>query len=155
MIKRINSDSIALGIIVGISLICGTFSGMYVAHADDISTGAAVQAQATDPIGQSVVATSTDGTGGTSNHIGGSIVTGDASASSTVDNQLNINTIGISTASGGDEPGRMNSSNLTASTSNEGMLNSQALAQALTGDNSVVGGNGVNTISTGNAMNAP
>src|SRR3989344_1446092 len=71
------------------------------------------------------IATSTDGTGGL---MGGEIVTGDATASTTVDNELNTNIINVADTCSEDSndelcdaPGEeMNSSNLTASTTTTG-----------------------------------
>ena len=92
-------------------------------------------------------ATSTDGSGGLATTTGGTIITDDANASTTVDNLLNLNTVN------GDIAGQeMNSSTFTASSTNSGILDSAATSTAMTGENEVIGGEGVNLIVTGNAV---
>ena len=65
---------------------------------------------------------------------GGTITTGNAVASSTVDNGLNSNTTDP------DQPGRTNSSTITSSNTNDGALDSAATSTADTGSNTVTGG---------------
>ncbi|TSC68734.1 MAG: Uncharacterized protein G01um101456_516 [Parcubacteria group bacterium Gr01-1014_56] len=89
------------------------------------------------------VATSTDGTGGLT---GGTILTGDALASTTVENELNTN---ITNAV--DQPGESNSSVLTASTTNEAELSTEDITDASTGENTAEGGESLATIVTGTA----
>lgn len=102
--------------------------------------------------GQEVVATSTeaqDGTGGQSNDVGGTIITGDATASTSVENTLNTNDVDPDTAC---DPGACtNSSTITATSTNEAIASTTASTSALTGENEVQGG-GTATIVTGNAI---
>lgn len=96
---------------------------------------------------QTEVATSTDGTGGQSSDTGGTIITDDATASTTVDNLLNRTDVSA------DQPGEeMNSSTFTASSTNSGVLASAASSTAMTGENAALGGEGANLIVTGNAI---
>ena len=92
-------------------------------------------------------ATSTQTTGGTATTTGGTIITGDATATTTVDNTLNTNSANPDQANQ-----HMNSSGLNATSTNQGELGSAATSTAITGDNSVLGGIGINTIETGNAV---
>ncbi len=94
--------------------------------------------------GQVEVATSTDGTGGLSG-VGGTITTGDATASTSVDNQLNHN------QTNPDSPGETNSSAIAASTTNDGTLTSQSTTTASSGENTAEGDMGIATIVTGTA----
>ena len=96
---------------------------------------------------QTEVATSTEGTGGQSSDTGGTIITNDATASTSVENLLNRTEVNA------DQPGEeMNSSTLTASSTNSGVLGSAATSTAMTGENAAVGGEGTNLIVTGNAV---
>ncbi|MGC9602187.1 MAG: peptidoglycan-binding protein [Minisyncoccia bacterium] len=103
-------------------------------------------ASSTDPDLQTQVATSTDGTGGTATTTGGTVTTGDAVATSSVDNELNSNTTDP------DQPGRTNSSTITSDNTNVGALDSVATSTADTGSNTVTGGTADNTIVTGDAV---
>ena len=91
-------------------------------------------------------AISTNGTGGTATSTGGTIDTGAANASTTVDNNLNTDNVSP------DAPGKANASTITASSTNDGVLDNAATSTADTGDNTVTGGTGDNTITTGNAV---
>ena len=91
-------------------------------------------------------AVANDGTGGTATTTGGTIATGDAAASTTVENGLNSNTVSP------DSTGKTNSSTITASSTNDGILGSAATSTSDTGTNSVTGGDGSNSIVTGNAV---
>src|SRR3989344_7068050 len=96
---------------------------------------------------QTEVATSTEGTGGQSSDTGGTIITNDATASTSVENLLNRTEVNA------DQPGEeMNSSTLTASSTNSGVLGSAATSTAMAGENAAVGGEGTNLIVTGNAV---
>lgn len=90
------------------------------------------------------VATSTDGTG---NKIGGTIFTGDATASTTVKNTLNITKV-----NGLDNPGVTNSSVITSETDNTAELTTTDETLSHTGENRAEGGQGLATIITGNAV---
>ena len=92
-------------------------------------------------------ATSTDATGGTATTTGGTIETGDATATTTVDNSLNTSAVNPDEA---DQ--KMNASNLIATSTNQAILSSAATSTAATGENSVLGGVETNTIVTGNAI---
>ncbi len=96
--------------------------------------------------GQVLTATSTDGTGGQSG-VGGTVITGDATATTTVQNEMNTNTADVNNG-----PGETNSSSLTSSTTNEAELGSNASSTAETGDNQAEGGEGLATIVTGVAI---
>ena len=111
---------------------------------DTGSTASSTPALDTQP--QTQVATSTDGTGGTATTTGGTINTGDATATTSINNALNSNDAEP------DSPGGSNNSNITASTTNDGSLDSAATSTADTGSNTVTGGSGDNTIVTGNAV---
>lgn len=100
---------------------------------------------APEVLSQAATTTAQDGTGGVASDVGGTVVTQDATASTTVDNQLNANTTNP------DGPGNTNSSNITASNENEGSLVSAATSTAETGEN-VVMGVATSTIETGNAQ---
>src|SRR3989344_2563299 len=90
---------------------------------------------------------SEDGTGGAATTTGGTIQTGDATATTSVSNTLNTNSINP------DQPGQeMNSSTFTAAADNFGVLRSAATSTAMTGENEVIGGAGANLIVTGNAV---
>lgn len=96
--------------------------------------------------GQVLTATSTDGTGGQAD-VGGTIITGDATATTTVQNEMNSNT-----ANTDNSPGETNSSQITSSTTNEAELGSVASSTAETGENKAEGGEGLSTIVTGVAI---
>ena len=98
------------------------------------------EALAIDPL--LMVATSTDGTG---SKVGGTIFTGNATASTTVKNILNI------TRSNVDGPGETNSSRITVDTDNIGDVTTTDETLAYTGDNRGLGGVGDATIRTGRA----
>src|SRR3989338_5634334 len=92
---------------------------------------------------QTEVATSTNGTGGL---FGGTIDTGDAMATTTVKNELNIN------ITNPDSAGESNSSVLTSENTNEGEVMSGSLTVSTTGENEADGGVSLATISTGMAV---
>lgn len=103
--------------------------------------------------GQEVVATSTeaqDGTGGKHHDAGGTIATGDAVASTSVENELNKNDVDPDTAC---DPGACtNSSTITATSTNEAIASTTASSRATTGANIVEGGEGIAAVVTGNAF---
>lgn len=96
---------------------------------------------AIDP--QFIVANDNDGTG---SKIGGTIFTGNATASTTVKNVLNITRANV------DGPGVTNSSHITADTDNEAILATADETRAFTGQNKALGGEGTATIGTGKAV---
>ncbi|RJQ35628.1 DUF11 domain-containing protein [Candidatus Parcubacteria bacterium] len=126
-----------VGIVFSFAAIVFVFvPGMYSALADD-STATTTAA----------VATSTDGTGGEASNTGGTIETGDATASTTIDNTANHSEVFP------DAPNEeMNSSNLTSTSTNDALVISGATSTAATGDNTIEGGEGTNLIVTGNAV---
>ena len=150
----IQKQIVPLGIFIALALLMLASAGStYIVHADTAAaTTTPVVAGATDPSPsgalpqQSAVATSTYGTGGTATSTGGVIVTGTATATSSVDNELNANTTNP------DQLGVTNSSNITASSTNSGILSSFASTTAMTGDNTVTGGDGSTVVATGNAI---
>ena len=89
------------------------------------------------------VASATDGTG---HKIGGTIFTGDAVASTTVKNTLNISKSNV------DGPGVTNGSIITSDVDNEATLTTTDSTQAETGENTALGGEGLASIRTGNAV---
>jgi hypothetical protein len=124
------------------------------AHADDgnaTSTDGAPGANA----GQ-VIATSSDGTGG-QHGAGGAIVTGDATATTSAQNNLNLNDTGDTDTSCTAEEvdkngGCLNSSEFDATSTNEALVGSFASSTASTGANTADGGQGLASIVTGNAF---
>src|SRR3989344_4143339 len=90
------------------------------------------------------VATSTDGTG---SKIGGTIFTGNSTASTTVENTLNITRV-----NGFDSPGVTNSTVITSETDNIAELVTEDETLSQTGENKAQGGQGLATIITGNAV---
>jgi hypothetical protein len=92
---------------------------------------------------QTEIATSTDGTGGL---IGGTIFTGDAVATTSVENELNTNSINP------DTEGESNSSPLTNENNNEGDVASLSETVSATGENQAEGGVSLATVSTGHAV---
>jgi|GEM_PF-683294 hypothetical protein len=102
---------------------------------------------------QMQAATSTDGTGGTATTTGGTIITGDATASSTVDNSLNITSSDLpDSPCDGAKNKCTNSSHLNDISTSTGALDSTATSSADTGDNTVTGGQGANVVITGDAV---
>lgn len=98
--------------------------------------------------GQIATSTAEDGTGGQSSDIGGTVITGDATATTTVQNELNTNITNPP-----DDPGEeSNSSQISSENENVGELASQATSTADTGVNTAQGGDGTSTIVTGNAV---
>ena len=97
---------------------------------------------ATEPL-VLAIATSTDGTG---SKIGGTVFTGNAVASTTIKNVLNI------TRSNVDGPGISNSSIIKSEADNEGDLMTSDETIAYSGDNRGEGGEGLATIRTGRAV---
>lgn len=93
-----------------------------------------------------VIATSTDGTGGL-HDVGGTITTGNANATSTTENSVNLNDV-----SNVDSPGDTNSSTFNATSSNDALVNNFATSTASTGANVAEGGQGLATVVTGNAF---
>jgi hypothetical protein len=115
------------------------------AYADDAASSTTPTTEETAT--QTTTATSTDDTGGAASDTGGTIATGDATASTTVDNSVNQNNIDP------DHPGEeMNSSTLTSTSTSDAIVSSEASSTAATGENSIDGGTGINTIVTGNAQ---
>jgi hypothetical protein len=103
-----------------------------------------------------VVATSSDGTGG-KHDVGGAIETGDAAATTSAQNVLNINDVSDAdsacTAEEVDENGGcLNSSEYTATSTNEALVGTFATSTASTGANVADGGQGTTTIVTGAAF---
>jgi hypothetical protein len=92
-----------------------------------------------------VIASSTDGTGG-QHDVGGTIATGDATATTTVDNNVNTNAVAP------DSAGDTNSSTITATSSNEALVGVFSTSTASTGANVAQGGEGLATVVTGNAF---
>lgn len=100
---------------------------------------------------QAATTTAEQATGGQTAN-GGTIQTGNAVATSSVDNQLNLS------SASPDQPGETNSSTITASSTNDGVLASAATTTAATGDNTASGpGNSLivtgNAVSTANVIN--
>lgn len=124
----------ALALSIGL---LGASSGTPLAYAEDVAT-------TTDQGVETTIATSTDGTGG---QLGGTIITGDATASTTVENELNTNI-----ASDVDSPGEANSSHIVASTTNEATVEAVDSTEAATGENQAGGGESLATVDTGNAV---
>ncbi|MBX4191914.1 peptidoglycan-binding protein [Candidatus Parcubacteria bacterium] len=89
-------------------------------------------------------ATSTDGEHGVSG-IGGTVGTGNAQASTTINNDLNTTTVNP------DKPGELNGSGVNSTASSTGELGSFSTTSALTGQNTAEGGEGLATVITGNA----
>ncbi|MEK7068559.1 MAG: hypothetical protein AAB964_01955, partial [Patescibacteria group bacterium] len=151
-----NMSSFWVGLLLALTI---SFGAAYFAHAEDGQNGGA---DANTP--QTEVATSTDGTGGQSG-VGGTVITGDATASTSVDNELNTNSVSISQNCAAatstdptpeelcDNPGQeTNSSTITASTTNQGELGSAASSSATTGANAAEGDDGLATVVTGDAL---
>ncbi len=150
--------TLGIGVFLMLAVIVSMGAPLRMAHADtdngdqNVATDQAPDpnapniVDANNPPQQSQTATSTEGTGGLSSDTGGSIETGDAIATSSVDNSLNQN------SSFPDSKGTTNSSTITASTTNAGELDSAASSTAETGTNAVVGGEGANSIKTGDAI---
>src|SRR3990167_979513 len=105
------------------------------------ASATSTEALANDPF--FATASSTDGTG---HKIGGTIFTGDAVASTTVKNILNI------TKSNVDGPGVTNGSIITGDVDNEATLTTTDSTQAETGENIALGGEGLASIKTGRAV---
>src|SRR3989338_8427876 len=105
------------------------------------ASATSTEALASDPF--FATASSTDGTG---HKIGGTIFTGDAVASTTVKNILNI------TKSNVDGPGVTNGSIITGDVDNEATLTTTDSTQAETGENIALGGEGLASIKTGRAV---
>lgn len=124
------------------------------AHADNgnaTSTDGAPGANA----GQ-VIATSSDGTGGL-HDVGGSIQTGDATATTSAQNNININDVGDADSSCTPEDvsengGCLTSSAFNATSSNDALVGNFASSTASTGANTADGGQGTTTIVTGTAF---
>ena len=143
---------LALTALLAVGLLCVTVALSPSVYAEDgvpaaSSTDPVLElsaASSSDPVQEVAVATSTDGTGG---QVGGTIVTGDATASTTIDNELNSNV-----TNNVDEPGETNSSTITASTTNDAELTSQSTTTASTGENQASGGESLASIDTGNAV---
>lgn len=89
------------------------------------------------------VETDSDGTG---SKTGGTIFTGNASASAPLQNTLN------QTRSNVDGPGPANASIILSETDNEAVLTTRGEAESFTGENNADGGEGLATIGTGNAV---
>lgn len=109
------------------------------------------------PAPEIATSTSADGTGG-QHDVGGDITTGDATASTSISNELNSNNANVAQDCTGeegevcDEPGgKTNSSTIVASTTNEANLASQSTTTATSGDNVAEGGQGTSTVKTGDA----
>ncbi len=105
--------------------------------------------------GEVVATSSTDGTGGL-HDVGGTILTGDATASTSVDNTLNINDADPDTAcdptSAVDDERCTNSSTILATSTNDALVANFSTSTASTGDNIAQGGEGLATVVTGNAF---
>lgn len=112
-------------------------------------------ANAGQVVSTSTAATSTDGTGG-QHDVGGTIETGDATATTTIDNTVNINDVDPDTAcdplSENTDEQCTNSSTITASSTNEALVENFATSTASTGDNVAEGGEGLATVVSGNAF---
>lgn len=103
-----------------------------------------------------VIATSSNGTGG-KHDVGGAIVTGDATATTSAQNNVNLNDVGNA-----DSPctprdvdqngGCLTSSAYTATSSNDALVGNIASSTASTGANTADGGQGLATVVTGNAF---
>lgn len=106
------------------------------------ASATSTEMEATEP--EVSVATSTDGTG---SKIGGTIFTGNSTASTTVENILNITKV-----NGFDSPGVTNSTIITSETDNLAELVTQDETLSQTGENNAQGGQGLATIITGNAV---
>ncbi|MFZ2522042.1 MAG: peptidoglycan-binding protein [Minisyncoccia bacterium] len=91
------------------------------------------------------IATSTDGTGGL---FGGTINTGDAIATTSVENEINTNFTNLN------GQGESNSSDMTSQNTNEAEVLSGAEANSKTGENEATGGVSPATVSTGDALSA-
>ncbi|HEY4502083.1 MAG TPA: peptidoglycan-binding domain-containing protein [Candidatus Paceibacterota bacterium] len=112
-------------------------------------------ANAGQVVSTSTTATSTDGTGG-QHDVGGTVITGDATASTSVDNTLNINDVDPDTAcnptSAVDDEQCTNSSTILATSTNDAVASTTASSSAATGQNTAQGGQGLATVVTGKAM---
>ena len=109
----------------------------------DVCVDNVVVAEESAPEPQLELASSTDGTGGL---LGGTIATGDATATTSVQNELNIN------ITNPDSEGTSNSSALTNENTNEGDVLSGSETQSSTGENQADGGVSLATVSTGTAV---
>lgn len=105
--------------------------------------------------GEVVATSSNDGTGGL-HDVGGTILTGDATASTSVDNTLNINDADPDTAcdptSAVDDERCTNSSTILATSTNDALVANFSTSTASTGENIAQGGEGLATVVTGNAF---
>lgn len=106
--------------------------------------------------GQVVATTSSDGTGG-QHDVGGTIDTGAASASTSVENSVNKNDASnvdsaCSAEQVAENGGCLNSSGFTATSTNEALVNNFSTSTASTGANVADGGQGTATIVTGGAF---
>ncbi len=102
-----------------------------------------------------VIATSSDGTGG-QHDVGGSIETGDATATTSVGNALNLNDVDPDTAcdqsNESEDDDCTNSSTITATSTNDALVDVYSTTTAATGENAAQGGEGTATVITGNAF---
>jgi len=105
--------------------------------------------------GQVVATSSDDGTGGL-HDVGGTILTGDATATTSVDNTLNVNNVDPDTACDPTSPDGdeqcTNSSSILATSTNDALVANFSTSTASTGDNIAQGGEGTATVVTGSAF---
>lgn len=111
----------------------------------DVCVADAISAEEQMPADGVTVATSTDGTGGVAG-VGGTVITGDATATTTAQNELNTN------ITDPDSPGESNSSTIDYMSSSTADVGSQVETLADTGINEAEGGEGDSLIVTGNAI---